>query len=103
MVEDGSIVKNYFIYVIRLFVSDVFFIDFKFFVFGSFFLDFVLNIISYFVFVLFSCFFVEVKFSVVDKKIVVKVNGGELKDFIFLNYGEMVVEVEVIFLDLSNK
>lgn len=103
IVEDGSINKNYFIYVIWFFLSDVLFSDFKFFVVINFCLKFVFNVVSYLIIVLFNFFFVEVVFVVVDKKIVVKINGRDLKEIVYLNYGEIFVEIEVIFLDGSNK
>lgn len=101
--EDGSTVKNYFIHVTRLSASDASLTDLKLSVLGSLSSDFASNITSYSAFVPFSCSSVEVKPSVADKKTAVKVNGGESKDPIPLNYGETVVEVEVTSPDSSNK
>lgn len=101
--EDGSTIKNYFIQVTRLSASDASLTDLKLSVLGNLSPDFVSNITSYSAFVPFSCSSVEVTPSVADKKTAVKVNGGESKDPIILNYGETVVEVEVTSPDVSNK
>ena len=101
--EDGSTIKNYFIHVTRLSASDASLTNLKLSVLGSLSPDFDSNITSYSAFVPFSCSVVEVKPSVADKKTAVKVNGGESKDPVTLNYGETVVEVEVTSPDSSNK
>ena len=101
--EDGSTIKNYLIQVTRLSASDASLTDLKLSVLGSLSPDFASAITSYYAFVPFSCSSLEVTPSVADKKTAVKVNGGESKDPITLNYGETVIEVEVTSPDLTNK
>lgn len=101
--EDGSTIKNYFIHVKRLSASDASLTDLKLSVVANLCPNFASNVTSYSTSVPFSCSSVEVTPVVAYKKTAVKVNGGESKETIVLNYGETVVEIEVTSPDSSNK
>lgn len=101
--EDGSTIKNYFIQVTRLSASDASLSDLRLSVFANLCPNFSSNVTSYSTSVPFSCSSVEVTPVVADKKTAVKVNDGESKETVVLNFGETVVEVEVTSPDGSNK
>lgn len=101
--EDGCTIKNYFIHVTRLSASDASLTDLKLSVVANLVPNFASSVTSYSTSVPFSCSSVEVSPVVADKKTAVKVDGGESKETIVLNYGETVVEIEVTSPDASNK
>ena len=95
--EDGSTNKNYFVHVTRLSASDASLTDLKLSVSVNLCPDFASNIKNYSTSVPFSCSSVEVTPIFADKKTLVKVNGVNSKEPIALNYGETIVEIEVVF------
>ena len=101
--EDGSTIKNYFIHATRLSASDASLTDLKLSVVTNLCPNFSSSVTNYSTSVPLSCSSVEVTPVVADKKTAVKVNGGESKETIVLNYGDTVVEIEVTSPDGSNK